>query len=184
MLESDRQILRKDESGFSLVEMMICVAIIAIGSTLAVPAFQGWDVAAKRAEGFTKINHFANLAAIYKADTGKVPSAAEITFGAGAFIVKNAAACNVRNVFGFVEKDCTNFRYTINYAVSPDGKSWRVQLNNRAHQVCTTQGRDILYGWSSGRKCALWTLDKVCSSGARNVNADCTDLITNWGKPP
>ncbi len=61
--------------GFTLIELMIAVAIIAITSALAVPAYQNYVVRAKVTEGLSYMNRYKNEIMEYFSSTGRFPVA-------------------------------------------------------------------------------------------------------------
>jgi len=48
-------ILKKKQPGFTLIELMIVVAVIAILAGLAIPAYQNYVMRAKRSDGLTSL---------------------------------------------------------------------------------------------------------------------------------
>ena len=56
------------QSGLSLIELMIVVAIIGILAALAIPRFQGFQARARQAEGKSNLNHVYTLEQSYHGD--------------------------------------------------------------------------------------------------------------------
>ncbi|MBM4252621.1 MAG: type II secretion system protein [Deltaproteobacteria bacterium] len=62
---------RKAEQGFSLVELMIVVAIIGVLAALAVPKFQSFQAKAKQSEAKSNLSHIYTLELSYYGDQDK-----------------------------------------------------------------------------------------------------------------
>jgi prepilin-type N-terminal cleavage/methylation domain-containing protein len=60
--------LTKGQKGFSLVELMIVVAIIGILAALAVPKFQSFQAKARQSEGKNNLSHVYTLQMSYFGD--------------------------------------------------------------------------------------------------------------------
>lgn len=65
---------RKNAAGFTLVELMITVAIIGVLSAAAITLFQAQQLRAKRAEGMTNVEALAKAAMGYFGEVGSYPS--------------------------------------------------------------------------------------------------------------
>ena len=73
------EIEMKKQQGFTLIELMIVVAIIGILAAIAIPAYQDYTIRAQVSEGL-------NLAG------GAKTAVAEFTMDSGSFPVDNSAA--------------------------------------------------------------------------------------------
>ncbi len=62
------KLFRKNESGFSLVELMIVVAIIAILAAIAIPAFMQFAIKAKTSEATGNLNAIRTCEEAYRAE--------------------------------------------------------------------------------------------------------------------
>jgi prepilin-type N-terminal cleavage/methylation domain-containing protein len=117
--------LRRRE-GFSLVELMIVVAIIGILAALAIPRFQTFQAKSRQAEARSNLAHIYTLQVSYNGDndtfsnftclsmgtgtnTGVAYSSDCGTANAGAWAGVNT--CNTTNDIGFRVTDCKKVRY-------------------------------------------------------------------------
>ena len=74
------KIFKKKNSGFSLVELMIVVAIIGVLSALAVPRFQAFQAKAKATEARTSMAAIYTLQNAYHGDNDTYGTLAQIGF--------------------------------------------------------------------------------------------------------
>ena len=63
-----KSFMTKGQKGFSLVELMIVVAIIGILAALAVPKFQSFQAKARQTEGKNNLSHIFTLQMSYYGD--------------------------------------------------------------------------------------------------------------------
>ena len=96
-----KSFLTKGQKGFSLVELMIVVAIIGILAALAVPKFQTFQAKARQTEGKNNLSHMFTLQMSYYGDNdqyGKVDSTgrAKCTQNSIGFSVTGCGTTKVR----------------------------------------------------------------------------------------
>jgi prepilin-type N-terminal cleavage/methylation domain-containing protein len=97
----------QQQKGFSLVELMIVVAIIGVLAGLAVPKFSQFQQKAKQAEAKT------NLAALQVAQEAH-SAERELGFYDGTLTLNDfstATSCNGANALGFAISNCIKARY-------------------------------------------------------------------------
>ncbi len=95
--------------GFSLVELMIVVAIIGVLAALAVPRFQSFQAKARQSEAKNNLSHIYTLQQSYFGDNDKYSPvrAAGDTIGPG----PTKANCEKENPIGFNPQPCAKVRY-------------------------------------------------------------------------
>jgi prepilin-type N-terminal cleavage/methylation domain-containing protein len=114
------------KQGFSLVELMIVVAIIGILAALAIPRFQQFQAKSKQAEARSNLAHIYTLQLSYNGDNDTFSNFNHLTLGgtaggSGGFAVgattlgagtwAGVNSCNTTNDIGFRVTDCKKVRY-------------------------------------------------------------------------
>ncbi len=67
--------VKKLQEGFTLIELMIVIAIIGILAAIAIPAYQNYTIRAQVTEGLTLADGWKTAIAEYYANTGTMPAA-------------------------------------------------------------------------------------------------------------
>ena len=80
--------MNRIQKGFTLIELMIVIAIVGILAAVALPAYQDYTVRAKISEGMARASEAKTAVTEYYSSTGTIPVAASIsnvfnTAGAG-----------------------------------------------------------------------------------------------------
>lgn len=78
------QYKQQAQKGFTLIELMIVVAIIGILAAVAIPAYTDYTQRAQLSESFTMVDGMKTAIAEFAQTNGAFPAAADITNGVGA----------------------------------------------------------------------------------------------------
>lgn len=76
--------MKSSQKGFTLIELMIVVAIIGILAAVAIPAYQDYTQRAQVSEAFTMVDGMKSSIAEFATTNGAYPVTADITAGVGA----------------------------------------------------------------------------------------------------
>jgi type IV pilus assembly protein PilA len=71
--------LKQVQKGFTLIELMIVIAIIGILAAIAIPAYQNYTIRAQVTEGLTLADGWKTAIAEYYANTGVWPTIGNLT---------------------------------------------------------------------------------------------------------
>jgi type IV pilus assembly protein PilA len=71
--------LKQVQKGFTLIELMIVVAIIGILAAIAIPAYQNYTIRAQVTEGLNLADGWKTQAAEFYANNGTFPTTAQVT---------------------------------------------------------------------------------------------------------
>jgi type IV pilus assembly protein PilA len=129
--------MQRKQDGFTLIELMIVVAIIGILAAIAIPAYQDYSIRAQVAEGINLSNGAKTAVTQYYADRGDWPA-------------DNATA-------GFATKAQVTGKFTQQVAITSN--VIEVTFGNSAH--ANISGETITLTASDNNGSITW----VCASG-------------------
>ncbi len=107
---------RKNAGGFTLIELMVVVAIIGALSATAITLFQSQQLRSKRAEGMTNIEALAKSADGYFGEVGAYPSVAgswPAPFPDPVATAWDAASSAAFGAIGFRAEGAVRYRYDL-----------------------------------------------------------------------
>ena len=112
MMMERNAVVMKGQAGFSLVELMIVVAIIGVLAALAVPKFATFQAKAKQTEAKTSLSHLYTLQEAVFGETDAYVALATTP----------AAGVCAANALGFQPKPCAGARYA--YTIPAGGATY------------------------------------------------------------
>jgi type IV pilus assembly protein PilA len=83
--------LKNIQKGFTLIELMIVIAIIGILAAIAIPAYQNYTIRSQVTEGLSLADGWKTSISEYYAQNGSFPTSSSTTGGAGTVAVSGAS---------------------------------------------------------------------------------------------
>jgi type IV pilus assembly protein PilA len=83
--------LKNLQKGFTLIELMIVIAIIGILAAMAIPAYQNYTIRSQVTEGLSLADGWKTSISEYYAQNGSFPSTSSTAGGAGTVAVSGAS---------------------------------------------------------------------------------------------
>jgi prepilin-type N-terminal cleavage/methylation domain-containing protein len=147
----------KDKRAFSLVELMMVVAIIGMLSTMVVGEYNALKTRAYRAEARVNLRHLNNLVEIYRS-TAILPMQSEVGttpndpgsfwYGVSLDDYSSKDSCHNPNALGFYLTDCTQARYSYWYGSgnNPDVRTYYLMASDNG-RICGFKwlGESVIY---------------------------------------
>ncbi|BAV33226.1 fimbrial protein [Sulfuricaulis limicola] len=132
--------MKKLQQGFTLIELMIVVAIIGILAAIAVPAYQDYTIR-------SRVSEAASL-------SGAVRTAIDVAFSEGfdlGSIPTTPESLNISASTSYKSKYVSKVAYTANGTIT-------VTLKNTVNELGTAKGGTVIYGPTNQGGNLSWTV--------------------------
>jgi type IV pilus assembly protein PilA len=148
--------LKQVQKGFTLIELMIVIAIIGILAAIAIPAYQNYTIRAQVTEGLTLADGWKTAIAEYYANTGNMPAT-------------TANLAGTTNSIGKYES-----------SISVSGGSIIIAYGNQANAKLTVSGSNqlVLNPYTNANNDVLWRCGlSATPSGGSAIGTTITSTV-------
>jgi len=155
------------QKGFTLIELMIVVAIIGILAAIAIPAYQNYTIRAQVTEGLTLAGGWKASIAEYYSQNGTFPTCSSTTGGAGCVAAAGA----------------TTGKYVASVVVGPTAGQIVITYGLLANTKLATAGANVLdiSPGVSANNDVVWICGKAATpTGTTGVPADATTVPSQY----
>ncbi|MFL6602976.1 MAG: pilin [Steroidobacteraceae bacterium] len=151
--------MKSVQKGFTLIELMIVVAIIGILAAIAIPAYQNYTIRAQVTEGLSLADGWKTGISEFYAQNGTFPSTSSTTGGSTAIIAAGA----------------TTGKYVSSIAVTTGGQiviTYGLQANSKINNLVLDIGPGL-----SANNDVVWVCGKAGNPSGLTTNSP-TDAST------
>ena len=131
------QTLRKRSKGFTLIELMIVVAIIAILAAIAIPQYKKFQQKARAAEAKTNLGAIATCEETYKAENDKYLACAKTPSNTPTSKTTFGTPSAGFDTIGFEPTGAIRYAYKV---IAGGGGDWNTEFSAHANSACPDVG--------------------------------------------
>ena len=161
---------KKNQGGFSLVELMIVVGIIGILATFAIPRFERFQAKARMAEAKNTLSHIYTLQEAYKLDAQAYRGVANSGFGQCASMPAGAREIGLEFVPCDPVRKLPRYSYRVNVNSGTSFRAIANSLTGADNTVCP--GDTTAHYWAiDHNRTTIFSTAAITGNGALTATA-------------